>query len=445
MYLGTERRSVLTELVNLGQVAGHACNYPDENDGPGRQNDADPTSGAPELPSLRRADETRRVLLELQFKQVELERRNSALVLARDKVSAALEQYRACYDFAPVGYLTLGRDGVILAVNLPGAGLLGFSCSRLIGRHFGLLVAPEARPAFRALLARVFSRRVKESCEIALRRGGPRPSFIQIETIADASRKECHAVIIDISARRNSERVLAAQHLELAGYATKLEDANLELEAFNRTVAHELCTPLATINGFGEVLEAVNKSLLDERSLGFLQGIFDGTKRMKKLITSLLDFSRVARVSLQRESLQLSEMAQATVEELKLAQPDSRVHFLIPEGMTMNGDAGLCRIVLDNLIGNAWKHSHRGADTVIEVGMTELAGKAVCFVYDNGAGFAMAELGKLFTPFQRIPGGAAQGHGLGLATVKRIVKRHGGRVWAESSPGEGATFFFTLG
>ena len=340
----------------------------------------------------------------------------------------------------------MGRDGAIGNVNLAGSSLLGIERSRLIGRDFGLLVASADRPAFRGFLLKVFNSKSAQSCEVALRHGGGRPSFVQIETVVAASGRDCHAVIIDISLRRNSEKVLASRLGALVMRAAQQEDANLELEAFNRTISHELCTPLATIHGYGEVLGTANKGRLDDRSLQYLRGISDGTLRMKHLITSLLDFSRVARVGLELENFDLSAMAHAAASKLGLAQPDGRVSFRVPEGLTMNGDAGLCGIVLDNLIGNAWKQSLSRADTVIEVGMTEFAGRPICFLCDNGAGFDVAEVGRLFTPFQRIPEGEAlgHGHGIGLATVKRIVKRHGGRVWAESCPGEGATFFLTL-
>ena len=233
-------------------------------------------------------------------------------------------------------------------------------------------------------------------------------------------------------------------HSDLAARSAKLEYANRELEAFNYAVSHDLCTPLTSINGFSQVLMELCRDQLDEQSQGYLQGIHEGTVRMKRLIAALLDFSRVKHVEIRREIFDLSQMAKAVAAELKQAEPESRVTFLIAEGLTCNGDKELCRIVLDNLMGNAWKFTVNRAGSVIELGMTELGGKPVCFVCDNGPGFDMAHAGKLFLPFQRIPGTEAGGHGIGLATVKRIVKRHGGRVWAESSPGEGATFFYTL-
>ena len=233
-------------------------------------------------------------------------------------------------------------------------------------------------------------------------------------------------------------------HAELAARAAVLEKTNIELEAFNYTVSHDLCNPLTSINGFTQVLMRICDDQIDEESKGYLKGIHQNSLRMQRIIASLLDFSRAAHVEIYRKAMDLSEMAKAMAAQLKLSAPQSRVAFRIAEGITCAGDAGLCRILIDNLIENAWKYSGGRAGTVIEFGTTELGGKPVFFVCDNGPGFDLAQAGKLFNPFQRIPGMAAQGNGVGLATVKRIVKRHGGRVWAESSPGEGATFFFTL-
>ena len=165
---------------------------------------------------------------------------------------------------------------------------------------------------------------------------------------------------------------------------------------------------------------------------------------MKLLITSLLDFSRAARVKPGKDSIDLSKIAEVVAAGLMLGAPERRVTFQITQEMTGHGDAGLMRIVLDNLIGNAWKYTVNRKETVISFGMDEAAGNRAWFVKDDGPGFDMVYADRLFAPFQRIPGIDVEGHGIGLATVERIVKRHGGRIWAESKPGEGATFFFTL-
>jgi signal transduction histidine kinase len=165
---------------------------------------------------------------------------------------------------------------------------------------------------------------------------------------------------------------------------------------------------------------------------------------MDRLIDTLLDFSRVTRVEMHRKSVDLSAMANAVATELKLAEPENQSTFRIATGIAAEGDPDLLRVVLDNLIGNAWKYAGSREGAVIEFGVTEVDGKPACFVRDNGPGFDMARADKLFLPFQRLAGTDVAGHGIGLATVEKIVRRHGGRVWAESKPGEGATFFFTF-
>jgi signal transduction histidine kinase len=219
---------------------------------------------------------------------------------------------------------------------------------------------------------------------------------------------------------------------------------NGELEAFNATVSHDLCTPLTTINGYCQVLRELCGDQLDANAKEYLQGIYEGTLRMKELISSMLEFSRSTQVAATRQSVDLSEMAALVARELKVAAPKRRTTVRIGKGITGHGDPGLWRSVLDNLIGNAWKHSAGREKTAISFGRKDLAGKPVYFVRDNGPGFDMALADRLFLPFQRVPGTGIEGHGIGLATVDRIVKRNGGRVWAESAPGAGATFYFTM-
>jgi signal transduction histidine kinase len=246
---------------------------------------------------------------------------------------------------------------------------------------------------------------------------------------------------------RVSESGAAAGELDAQGLLRKLQlltVQNSELEAFNATVSHDLCTPLTAINGYCQVLRVLCSDQLDANAKEYLQGIYEGTLRMKELISSMLDFSRVTQQTKHRETVDLSEMAGQVAKELKSATPKRRTAIRIGKGITGSGDPGLWRSVLDNLIGNAWKHSAGREKTAIAFGQTDRAGRPVYFVRDNGPGFDMAQADRLFLPFQRDPGTGAEGHGIGLATVDRIVKRNGGRVWAESAPGAGATFYFTM-
>jgi len=150
------------------------------------------------------------------------------------------------------------------------------------------------------------------------------------------------------------------------------------------------------------------------------------------------------RVEIRHEKVDLSKTAEEVVMGLSVSEPKRRLTLRIAEGVVADGDANLLRVVLDNLIGNAWKYTGGREDTVIEFGVTEVDGKPACFVRDNGPGFDMMFADKLFIPFQRLPGTNVEGHGIGLAMAERIVKRHGGRMWAEGGPGKGACFYFIL-
>jgi light-regulated signal transduction histidine kinase (bacteriophytochrome) len=166
---------------------------------------------------------------------------------------------------------------------------------------------------------------------------------------------------------------------------------------------------------------------------------------MAQLIDDMLSLSRVTRSEMKRKTVDLSALAQTAVAELKERQPERQVKFIITEGLTANGDAQLLGIVLENLLGNAWKFTSKRTHPKIEFGITQHKGKAAYFVRDNGVGFDMAYVGKLFGAFQRLHSSTEfPGTGIGLATVQRIIHRHGGRVWAEGTWGQGATFYFTL-
>jgi len=389
-------------------------------------------------------DETRRLLHELQVHQIELVMQNVELRQARDEIERSLEKYADLYDFAPVGYVTLARDGTIAGANLTVATLLGIERSRLLGQRFGQFVTAEAHPAFTAFLGKVFSSPAKEGCELALLHEGNGSHFVQIEAVAVASGEECRAAIIDVSTRRQLEEKLQILHADLAARAADLEAANVELEAFNYSVSHDLRGPLTVIAGYCDVIELLYGKKLEEKCREYLREMHEGTLRMNRLIDTLLNFSRVKRIAMHQQQVDLSRMAQEVALGLQVAEPERRGTFRINAGITADGDENLLRIVLDNLIGNAWKYTGKQDDPVIEFGVTAVDGKPAYWVRDNGPGFDVALTDKLFLPFQQLPGTDVEGHGIGLATVDRIVRRHGGRVWAESQPAKGATFLFTL-
>jgi len=241
----------------------------------------------------------------------------------------------------------------------------------------------------------------------------------------------------------NCELETSVEQLEAVN--RELEDANEELEAFNYSVSHDLRRPLTNINGFSQLILELYGRQLEAQCRDFVRCIYDETRNMDRLIGTLLNFSRISRCAMKPETVDLSTMARQITETLKIGEPERKVSFHLTEGITARGDAGLLHIVLDNLVGNAWKYSSKQEDARIEFGVTDRSGTVAYFVRDNGAGFDMEFAQQLFTPFQRLHHSEDfEGHGIGLATVKRIIDRHGGRIWAEGTPGAGATFYFTL-
>jgi signal transduction histidine kinase len=257
----------------------------------------------------------------------------------------------------------------------------------------------------------------------------------------------------DYLAKPFSARELLARvrtHLELAHvrqeWAKELEQANKELEAFSYSVSHDLRAPLRSIDGFSKAILDQYGETLDQHACHYLDRIRAGSQKMSELINDLLDLSRINRLVLKKESISLTAIARSVIADLQNGEPSRKVAVEIPDGLTACGDARMATIVLVNLFGNAWKYSSKQPDARIILGQKKEADETIFYVRDNGAGFDMAYAGKLFAPFQRLHHDSEfEGTGIGLATVQRIVSRHGGRIWVEAAVHEGATFFFTLG
>ncbi|WP_237269429.1 sensor histidine kinase [Pseudothauera hydrothermalis] len=225
----------------------------------------------------------------------------------------------------------------------------------------------------------------------------------------------------------------------------ELENANRELEAFSYSVSHDLRAPLRAIDGFARILEEELDGTLTPSARAHLERIRKATERMAQLIDDLLNLARLTRQPLARETVDLSELAAQIIDELRAEQPERHVTVDIQPQMLALADRNLMRIVLDNLLRNAWKFSARQPQAHIGFWVEHDRNRKIYCVRDNGAGFDMAYAANLFRPFHRLH--AEQdfaGTGIGLATVQRIIARHGGAVWARSRPGEGAQFFFTL-
>jgi signal transduction histidine kinase len=239
----------------------------------------------------------------------------------------------------------------------------------------------------------------------------------------------------------------AQQRLEarVVERTARLQAANAELEAFSYSVSHDLRAPLRSIDGFSQAILEDAADRLAPKEKAYLQRVRAAAQRMGELIDDLLELSRVGRAELRRERVSLSEIGHAVAAELKRSSPDRRIELDIQGGLVADGDCRLLRIVIENLLGNAWKFTKNVAPARVELGAEPDGGDTAYFVRDNGAGFDMAYVDKLFRPFQRLHGETEfPGTGIGLATVRRIIDRHGGRSWAKGDVGSGATVYFTL-
>jgi signal transduction histidine kinase len=230
-----------------------------------------------------------------------------------------------------------------------------------------------------------------------------------------------------------------------AALVDELEAKNEELDSFSYSVAHDLRAPLRSLDGFSLALLEDYADQLDEEGRRYLLFIRESAQKMAGLIDDLLALSRVTRSEFERRRVDLTEIANSIAERLRQSQPERQVAVAVAEGLVADGDRQLLGVLMDNLLGNAWKYTARRARAHIEVGSTVNGGEEVFHVRDNGAGFDMAYANKLFGVFQRLHSARDfEGTGIGLATVQRIVRRHGGKVWADGKVDEGATFYFSL-
>jgi signal transduction histidine kinase len=248
-----------------------------------------------------------------------------------------------------------------------------------------------------------------------------------------------------LEAERQRDEVLRDLERRVVERTAELSVANRHLQSFSYSVSHDLRAPLRAVTGFGDVLAEDFGDRLGPEGLQIVGRIREAAQRMDRLIDGMLSLGRAVETDMERGAVDLTRLAKEVSQDLRAAEPARTIEIVIEEGLTAVGDAVLLRAVLSNLLGNAWKFTARRSDPRIEVGRFPSEDTGTFFVRDNGAGFDMRHADKLFGVFQRLHRqDEFQGTGVGLATVERIVARHGGRVWAEGRVGEGATFFFSL-
>lgn len=364
-------------------------------------------------------------------------------VTERRKAEEQRFQLAAIVDSSDDAIIGNGLDGTISSWNRGAEALFGYSAAEAIGRPFALLLPPGRGGEEPELVEKIRRGERVEPFETVRRRKDGRDVDVSltISAIHDARGNLIGSsrVARDISQRKRSEEALAS-----ARDAT--ETANRELEAFSYSVAHDLRAPLRGIDGFSQVLLEDYAERLDDEGRGYLGRVRESAQRMAQLIDSLLNLARVTRNELRREPVDLGVLASGVVERLKAANPERRLDFVIGARLEVEGDPRLLTVVLENLFSNAVKFTRSRPVARIELTCDRSQSEAVFSVVDNGAGFDMRFSSKLFGVFQRLHAPSEfEGTGIGLATVQRILHRHGGRIWAEGRVGSGATFSFTLG
>lgn len=343
--------------------------------------------------------------------------------------------------------VTIGPDGKITDVNTATEEATGYSRDDLVGKDFSDYFTDPKKA--KAGYEQVFKEGSVHDYELELlhRDGHATPVLYNATVYRDEKGKVIgvFAAARDITERKKVEEEVKELNEELKHHLVQLEAANKELEAFSYSVSHDLRAPLRGIDGFSQVLLEDYTGKLDEQGKDYLQRVRAATQRMAELIDALLTLSRITRSEMRHETVNISNLISEIAGELQKIEPDRQVEFVIAKGQEAEGDLRLLRVMLENLLSNSWKFSGKKEKTKIEFGVSKENGESVYFVCDNGVGFDMAYVDKLFGVFQRLhPMSEFPGTGVGLATVQRIIHRHGGRIWAEGQVGKGATFYFTL-
>jgi PAS domain S-box-containing protein len=423
------------------------------------------------------AADMKNLVHELGTHQIELEMQNEELRRARAELEASHAKYVDLYDFSPVGYFLFDKSGLIKEVNVTGANMLGIEKRLLQTKPFQSFVDPDHRAVFRDHLSEVFRSLTGSGCEVVLRRSDGGKIHARLQSLSfvtgEGDPGVCRTAISDITEQKHSEEEIRDLNEDLKRSLLEKEAVNKELEVFSYSVSHDLRAPLRSIEGFTAAILEDSGAALSAVSKDYFQRVLAASQRMSQLIDAMLNLARLTRGELRERTVDLSGLTEVTVSELQKKDPARRASFVIAKGVKAKGDMDMLRMVIENLLENAWKFTGKHASATIEFGVMEMRNadfgvrndnrpspspsplreeggvreqsQTVYFVRDDGAGFMMHYAEKLFKPFQRLHTPAEfPGIGIGLATVKRIIDRHGGRIWAEGAPEQGATFYFTL-
>ena len=381
-------------------------------------------------------DITERVQLER-----ELEAYRQHLEQLVEERTATIREQALIIDQTHDAVVTVDMEGRITGWNRGAEKVFGYGEAEAKGEHISLVYPAEQLEFLEKGVIAPLKAKGSHETEVTLRRkdGDNFPAHLSLSLLHDeaGNPKGMVGYTVDISEIKRRES-------ELQELAAKLEASNRELESFSYSVSHDLRAPLRAIDGFSLALMEDYHDQLDETAKDYLERVRGGAQRMGALIDDLLQLSRVNRGEIQYQRVDLSELADAVIEDLRAGEPDREVHFDIEPGMEALGDPRLLKVVIANLLENAWKFTSREPHATIRF-RKETGRPGVFYIQDNGVGFDMRHADKLFGAFQRLHRTTDfPGTGVGLATVQRILHRHGGQVWAEAEPGKGATFHFSL-
>ncbi len=359
--------------------------------------------------------------------------------------------FQALVESAPDAIVITDPTGRIVLINAQTEVLFGYRREELEGQPVEMLVPGRFRSEHpdlrRGFTSAPVTRPMGAGLDLYAQRkdGSEFPVQISLSPIRSEEGLSIFSAIRDITQQRKTEQRIRELNARLASQNAELQAVNQELEAFSYSVSHDLRAPLRAIDGFSRILLDEQAEALDAAGRNLLERVRRASQHMGRLIDDLLKLARVTRSDFQMQDVDLSALAAEVAEAQRQQMPEHAVEFSCAPGLHAHGDAKLLRIAFDNLLGNAWKFTGGRSAARVEFGMHEEAGEKVYFVADNGAGFDMAFADKLFGAFQRLHDtGEFPGTGIGLATVQRVIHKHGGHIWAQAAVDTGASFFFTL-
>ncbi len=367
------------------------------------------------------------------------------------ELDASEQRYRLLIEgVKDYAIFTLTPDGHVTSWNLGAERIKGYRADEIIGRHFSCFYPEEdirnGKPE-QELRTAISEGRIEDEGWRVRKDGSKFWASVVITALSDSAGhlQGFSKISRDITERKRAQDKIHELSKEMERRNTELIAVNKELESFSYSVSHDLRAPLRAIDGFSLALLEDCQDRLGREERAHLQRVRAAAARMGQLIDDMLQLARTARCEMVHQSVDLSSLAQEIASQLQKSEPKRQARFVIAPGLTVQGDRGLLRIVLENLLGNGWKFTSRQPDARVELGICRQNGQEVYFVQDDGAGFDMRYVDKLFGAFQRLHDVSEfPGTGVGLATVQRIIHRHGGRVWAEGAVGQGATFYFVL-